>query len=152
MLKCPDCGRSGGPFRLRHQIQADGQLLRGWTCPCGTTFHATAGAERPSASQAIYSGFTVEWNGKTQAVSLKQMSKHETIWAMGPWTLAVAGPPDGPGTRVVTLLAGEEESIGEWRLQPGWGPSEIGRRLKVWPLPSDLSPELLARVIVRVLG
>lgn len=152
MLKCPECGRTGGPFRLRHQIQADGQVLRGWSCPCGQGFHAIAGAERPSGSQSPYTGFAVEWNGRTHAVNLKKIGRHDTSWTIGAWTISVSGPPDGPGTRVVTLADEKEEPLGEWRLQPGWGPGEIGRRIKGWPLPSDLPPELLARVLVRVLG
>lgn len=152
MLKCPSCGRTGGPFRLRHQIQADSQILRSWGCPCGSSFNATAGAERPSSSPSLYAGFQIEFNGRSHIVGLKQMGKHETLWTLGPWSINVAGPGDGPGTRVITLLSAEGEPVGEWRLQPGWGPSEVGRRLKVWPLPSDLPPELLARVLVRLLG
>lgn len=152
MLKCPACGRPGGPFRLRHQIQVDNQIVRNWGCPCGYAFNATAGAERASSAHALYTGFTVEFNGRAHNVALKTVQQHETTWSVGAWTISVSGPSDGPGTRLVALAGNGNEPLGEWRLQPGWGPAEVGRRIKVWPLPSDLSPDLLARVLVRVLS
>lgn len=152
MLKCPACERSGGPFRLRRQIQADSQVLRSWACPCGGIFHAAGGSERASNSVSLYEGFQVEHNGHAYPVRLRAMEKHETVWALGAWLISVSGPPDGPGTRLVELLDANRTPLGEWRLQPGWGPSEIGRRLKVWTLPPGLSPDLLARVLVRMLG
>lgn len=152
MLKCPSCGRTGGPFRLRHQIQADNQILRNWGCPCGHMFHASAGAERAASGHSPYTGFTVDWNGRPQLVALRRMAKHETVWSVGDWSIMVMGPPDGPGTRMVSVRSASDEPVGEWKLQPGWGPSEITRRLKVWPLPPELPPDLLARVLARVLG
>lgn len=152
MLKCPACGRAGGPFRLRHQIQADSQILRSWACPCGTSFHATAGAERTASSQPPYSGFALEWNGRPQQVRLLQMGKHETNWQLGVWSIIVAGPPNGPGTRTVSLYGTADDPLGEWRLEPTWGPVEIGRRLRTQALPAELDPDLLARVLVRLMG
>lgn len=152
MLKCPVCGRTGGPFRLRHQIQADGQTLRDWLCPCGSGFHATGGAERTASPQQTYTGFAVEWSGRTQPVRLQHMTKHESVWTMGAWTVTVAGPPGGPGTRVVTVADSGENPVGEWRLEPSWGPLEITRRLRATPLPTDLDPELLARIFVRLMN
>jgi len=151
MLKCPDCGRTGGPFRLTRQIQADGQVLRSWSCPCGLTFHAVAGTERTAVAQAPYTGFSLEWGGRAQPVRLERIGKHETIWRLGPWTISVSGPPSGPGTRVVALIDKEDEPAGEWRLDPNWGPGEVGRRLKLRPLPPGLEPDLLARIFVRLL-
>jgi hypothetical protein len=151
MLKCPACGRSGGPFRLRHQIQADSQLLRSWSCPCGNVFHASGGAERLAGLQAPYTGFMAEWNGRSLPVRLEHINKHETLWNFGSWTIKVAGPPNGPGTRFVSLLDADEAILAEWRLEPGWGPAEVTRRLRVRPVPEGVEPELMARVIVRLL-
>ncbi len=117
MLKCPACGRSGGPFRLRHQIQADSQVLRSWSCPCGNVFNATGGAERVAGAQPPYSGFVAEWNGRSQPVQLQQISKHESVWAVGSWTVRVSGPPSGPGTRFVALLGAGEDPVAEWKLE-----------------------------------
>lgn len=152
MLKCPACARAGGPFRLRHQVQADSRVLRNWACPCGQIFTAVAGAERATASPTLYSGFQVEFGGKSHQVSLRHIQGQETVWDLGIWSIVVNGPPDGPGTRVVKLLNGSDEPLGEWRLQPGWGPNEVGRRIKVWPLPPELAHDLLAKVLVRVLS
>ncbi|MDF2630318.1 MAG: hypothetical protein K0R39_4149 [Symbiobacteriaceae bacterium] len=152
MLKCPTCGRSGGPFRLGQQIQADNQVLRGWSCPCGSHFHAAAGAERTVSSQAPYTGFVTEWNGKTQPVRLQSIGKHETVWSLGNWSLRVAGPPSGPGTRFVSLLDTDEETLAEWKLEPGWGPQEVLRRTKARAMPEGMDADLLARVIVRILA
>ena len=150
MLKCPACGRSGGPFRLRHQIQADSQVLRSWSCPCGNVFNATGGAERVAGAQPPYSGFVAEWNGRSQPVQLQQISKHESVWAVGAWTVRVSGPPSGPGTRFVALLGAGEDPVAEWKLEPGWGPGEVSRRVKRG-LPDGLEAELLARVLVRLM-
>lgn len=150
MLKCPACGRSGGPFRLRHQIQADSQVLRSWSCPCGNVFNATGGAERVAGAQPPYSGFVAEWNGRSQPVQLQQISKHESVWAVGSWTVRVSGPPSGPGTRFVALLGAGEDPVAEWKLEPGWGPGEVSRRVKRG-LPAGLEAELLARVLVRLM-
>lgn len=152
MLKCPTCGRSGGPFRLGHQIQADSQILRSWSCPCGSQFHASAGAERSASSQPPYTGFVMEWNGRTQPIRLQHIGKHETNWSVGRWVLRVAGPPSGPGTRFVSLLSEDEEPLAEWKLEPGWGPQEVLRRTKARAIPSDVDMDLLVRVIVRVLA
>jgi hypothetical protein len=152
VLKCPACGRSGGPFRLRQQIQADSQIIRAWGCPCGQSFHSVAGAERIAGAQPPYAGFAAEWNGQSQAVRLQRITKHETAWTMGPWLITVAGPPSGPGTRFITLWGAGEEPLGEWRLEPGWGPAEVLRRIKVRALPTEIDPELLARVLVRTLS
>lgn len=152
MLKCPACGRAGGPFRLRHQVQADSRILRNWACPCGQVFTAIAGTERPTASPGIYSGFQVEYEGKSHHVALRQIQSQETVWDLDGWSIVVNGPPDGPGTRIVKLVYGADQPLGEWRLQPGWGPNEVGRRIRVWPLPPELAPDLLARVLVRVLS
>lgn len=152
MLKCPACGRSGGPFRLRYQIQADNQVLRSWSCPCGHVFHATGGAERLAGLQQPYTGFVADWNGHSLPVRLLQMTKHETLWNFGPWSLKVVGPPSGPGTRFVSLLGEDEKQVAEWRLEPGWGPTEVVRRIKSRPVPEGVEPELMARVIVRLLA
>lgn len=152
MLKCPSCGRAGGPFRLRHQIHADNQILREWGCPCGQGFHAAAGAEKAGGGFSPYTGFSVDWNGRPQMVTLGQMNSHESTWHVGDWTIVVHGPPDGPGTRTIVVHTKPDRTVGEWKLQPGWSPAEISRRLKVWPLPPELPPDLLARVLVRVLG
>lgn len=152
MLKCPACGRAGGPFRLRHQIQADSQTLRSWSCPCGNVYHASAGAERAASPQAPYTGFVTEWNGRSHPVRLLHMSKHETIWSVGPWTIRVAGPPSGPGTRFVALLGNDEVPLAEWKLEPGWGPAEVSRRIKARPMPDGVEADLMARVIVRLLA
>lgn len=152
MLKCSTCGRAGGPFRLRHQIRADGQILRAWLCPCGSQFHSTAGAERTASAQPPYLGFTVDWHGNPTGVRLVRMSKQEVLWRLGSWTLVVTGPPNGPGTRGVTLRGEFDNVIGEWRLEPTWGPSEVGRRLRANPLPREIDPDLLARVILRLLN
>lgn len=152
MLKCSACNRAGGPFRLRHQIQADGQVIRSWSCPCGETFHASAGAERSAGAQ-IYSGFLVEHQGRNLAVTLKRMGKHETTWTLsGTWLITVSGPTDGPGTRTVAISGFDEQVLGEWRLQPGWGPAEVARRIRAWPLPPELSPDLLSRILVRMMA
>jgi hypothetical protein len=153
MLKCPICGRSGGPFRLGHQIQADNQVLRSWSCPCGSLFHAAAGAERAASAQPPYTGFVAEWNGKTQPVRLQHITKHETLWGLGSLNLRVVGPPNGPGTRFVSLLGADpEDPLAEWKLEPGWGPTEVIRRTRARAVPPDLDMELLARIIVRVLA
>jgi hypothetical protein len=152
MLKCPACGRPGGPFRLRHQIQADSQVLRSWSCPCGHVFHATGGAERAASMQSPYTGFVAEWNGRSQPVRLQQISKHESVWAVGPWTMHITGPSNGPGARLVSLVGSGEQALGEWKFEPGWGPAEVTRRLKARTLPDGVEAELLARVIVRVLA
>ncbi len=152
MLKCPSCGRSGGPFRLRHQIQADNQILRNWGCPCGEAFTAVAGSEKAGGGAVAYGGFTVDLHGRSQLVSLKQINHHETVWHIGDWSIVVIGPPDGPGTRTVIVRTRANEPLAEWKLQPGWGPAEIGRRLKAAALPPDLPHEVLAKVLVRVLG
>lgn len=152
MLKCSTCGRAGGPFRLRHQIRADGQILRAWLCPCGHQFHTGAGAERTAAVQPPYLGFSLDWHGHPASVRLLRMSKQEVQWRLGLWTLTVNGPPSGPGTRVVTLRGELETVIGEWRLEPSWGPTEVGRRLRAVPLPREIDPDLLGRVIMRVLN
>jgi hypothetical protein len=151
VLKCPGCERAGGPFRLRHQIQADSQTIRAWGCPCGHTFYAVAGAERPTGAQGTYTGFTLEWNGRSQSVRLQRITKQESSWTMGPWLFSVAGPVSGPGTRFVTLWGTDNTPLCEWRLEPGWGPAEVMRRIKARPLPDDLDAELLARVLVRTL-
>ena len=151
MLKCPGCGRAGGPFRLRHQVQADGQTLRAWVCPCGDSFHATAGAERAAEAQPPYTGFTMTWGGRPVAIALKQITKHETLWAVGAWHVVVNGPPSGPGTRVITLNAVDERPLGEWRLEPGWGSGEITRRIKAKPPTENVDPEFLAHLFVRLL-
>lgn len=152
MLKCPGCGRTGGPFRLRHQVQADGQMIRAWACPCGETFNATAGSERASVAQPPYTGFTIAWNDRPYAIQLKKVVKNETFWSIGPWHITVVGPPNGPGTRVVSLHAGDETPLGEWRLEPGWGPGEVTRRIKAKPPAVDLDPEFLAHIFVRLLS
>jgi DNA-directed RNA polymerase subunit RPC12/RpoP len=152
MLKCPACGRCGGPFHLRHQIQADDQVLRSWACPCGHSFHASAGAERSATIYPPYNGFTMEWNGKSFGVRLQRILRQASIWSLGRWTVTVAGPPSGPGTRVISLETAEDGVIGEWRLDPGWGIHEIARRIKAQPLPSDLEPEMLARLCSRLMN
>lgn len=153
MLKCPTCGRAGGPFRLRHQVQADGQILRSWSCPCGQSFNATGGAERLAGTQAPYTGFVIEWNGRSLPVRLQQMNKHETVWSLGTWNIRVVGPPSGPGTRFVSLFpVGSEVPSTEWRLEPGWGPAEVTRRIRARTVPDGVDPELMARVIVRLLA
>lgn len=151
MLKCPACGRGGGPFRLRHQVHADNQVIRSWACPCGATFHAAGGAERVAGTQPPYGGFMLEWNGRSHAVRLQQISKHDTLWSLGAWSVRVTGPPSGPGTRLVALLDQSEEPLAEWRLEPGWGPAEVTRRIRLRPAPEGVDPELVARVIVRLL-
>lgn len=152
VLKCPGCGRTGGPFRLRQQVQADSQILRGWLCPCGASFHSSAGAERAGGVHAPYVGFDMEWNGRSLPVRLQSISKHETLWTMGSWQICVVGPPSGPGTRLVTLANGDGEPAAQWRLEPGWGAGEVTRRIKGSPPPAGVDPEFLARVIVRLLS
>ncbi|MGE5672545.1 MAG: hypothetical protein ACM3XM_01485 [Mycobacterium leprae] len=152
MLKCPTCGRTGGPFRLRQQVQADGQILRAWACPCGNTFHATAEADRSPAVGLPYTGFTIDWNDRPQTVRLQRIVKNETTWSLGPWTIVVAGPPIGPGARTVFLYDDGPDSVGEWRIEPGWGAGEISRRIKASPPTIGLHPDLLARVFVRLVN
>lgn len=151
MLKCPACGRSGGPFRLDRQIEADSQVLRAWSCPCGQQFHATAGAERTTAIQTPYMGFTLDWNGRTVPVRLGQINQRETAWKMGPWAITIAGPTSGPGTRFVALWGTADQPVNQWRLEASWSVGEITRRLKETTLPTDLAADLLARILVRVL-
>lgn len=152
MLKCPACGRSGGPFRLRQQAVADGQLIRAWCCPCGQTFHALAGAERAPGVQGHYPGFAQEWNGRSFQVGLERISKQDVLWSLGPWTINVSGPHMGPGARQVTLWDAGDEPVGNWRLEPGWGAAEILRRIRARALPDQLEPELLARLLYRLLN
>jgi hypothetical protein len=64
----------------------------------------------------------------------------------------VAGPPSGPGTRFVSLLDTDEETLAEWKLEPGWGPQEVLRRTKARAMPEGMDADLLARVIVRILA
>ncbi|HYG57891.1 MAG TPA: hypothetical protein VD902_07475 [Symbiobacteriaceae bacterium] len=151
MLKCPACGRAGGPFRLGSQIHADSQVIRAWACPCGHTFYACGGAERAASAQPPYNGFTLEWNGRSQSVRLQHISKHESLWKLATWSIRIEGPSSGPGTRVVSLLGVTDEPEAEWRLEPGWGPAEVGRRIRLRPVPDGVDPDLLARVIVRLL-
>ncbi|HEY8347834.1 MAG TPA: hypothetical protein VIL07_11305 [Symbiobacteriaceae bacterium] len=152
MLKCPACGRVGGPFRLCRQAVADGQLIRSWCCPCGMAFYALAGAERTPGIHGPYTGFSVEWNGRCIRVRLEKIGRHEVSWAMGPWRLVVAGPLTGPGSRQITLLTAAGDPLAEWRLEPGWGAAEILRRIRGQPLPGGLEPEPLARILHRLLN
>lgn len=152
MLKCAACGRAGGPFRLDQQIAADGQILRAWACPCGHTFHATGGAERSATAHSPYTGFTVEWTGRSFPVRLEQMNRRETVWKVGPWQVIVAGPPSGPGTRFVSLKGSGEEPVAQWRLEASWNATEIARRVRATTLPQELSADLVTRVLLRVLS
>lgn len=155
MLKCRACGRSGGPFRFRRQAAADGQLIRAWCCPCGHTFHALAGAERTTSIQGDYTGFTVEWNGRSIVVRLKSIGKHDVLWCLSSpdgWRINVAGPLTGPGSRHVSLISPEDEPAAEWRLEPGWGAAEILRRIRVQPVPAGIEPEPMARILHRLLN
>jgi hypothetical protein len=151
VLKCPACGRSGGPFRLKLQLEADSQVLRAWSCPCGHHFHAAAGAEGAPKVQTPYMGFTVNWNGRTIPVRLGQVNKRETAWKVGPWAITITGPTSGPGTRFVSLWGSADQPMAQWRLEASWSIGEITRRLKGTPLPTDLTADLLARILVRVL-
>jgi hypothetical protein len=134
-------------------------VLRAWACPCGESFYATAGAERTSAAQPPYAGFSVVWNDRPFAIALKGIGKNETDWAIGAWAVGVAGPPSGPGTRVITMTGGttgetggDHRTIGEWRLEPGWGPAEVARRIKAHPPAVEVDAEFLAQVFVRLLS
>lgn len=151
MLKCPACGRSGGPFRLKDGVYADGQHLCGWRCPCGQAFHAPSGAERSAAVKASYSGFMIEWNGHVQAVSLSRVSKHDAVWTMGPWQLTVSTHAPARGARIVKLRSGTEPAA-QWHLHTGSSPSEISQRLKGKPLPGHLDPDLFVRILSRILA
>lgn len=152
MLRCPACGRVGGPFGLSRQAVADGQLIRAWWCPCGGVFHALAGAERTPGIHEPYTGFAVEWNGRSIRVRLEKIRRHEVSWILGPWRIRVVGPLTGPGSRQITLLAATGEPLAQWRLEPGWGAAEILRRIRGQELPGDLEPEPLARILHRLLN
>jgi hypothetical protein len=127
-------------------------MIRAWGCACGQAFYAVAGAERPGSVQGTYPGFTLEWSGRSQTIRLQRISKQESTWTMGPWLFSVAGAPSGPGTRFVTLWGSGDTPLCEWRLEPGWGPAEVRRRIRARPLPDELDPELLARVLIRTLS
>lgn len=154
MLKCPGCGRLGGPFRFRHHVSADGQTIRAWSCACGQRFFAAAGAEKGSAPQGNYAGFTVDYAGRLFQVSLRQIFKGESIWTLGPWQFVIEGAPDSPGRRTISLHhLGKGDLMAQWKLQPDWSVTQILRHLKSTTAPPpELDLELTARVLERICG
>jgi hypothetical protein len=153
VLKCPGCGRMGGPFRFRHQVRADGQMIRAWSCHCGHGFFATAGAEKGAGLQPTYPGFAVDFAGRLFQVNLRQILKNESLWTLGPWQFSVAGPPEGPGSRTIQMvhLSKGEPSV-QWKIQPEWSVGQILRHLKATVPPPEVDLELIARVLARLCG
>lgn len=152
MLICPACQRSGGPFGLRHQLRADGQLLRIWLCVCGERFPTLAGLETVPGSASIYTGFTVQFRGRYQLVQLKYVGAREATWTMGKWVINIHQGRPGDQIRRVTLWGDEEFPVGEWRLQMGLGLGDLHEQMQLDPVPLDLDLQLLHRAVSRMIS
>lgn len=152
MLICPACQRNGGPFGLRHQLHADGHLLRVWLCPCGERFPTLAGMETVPGGASIYTGFTVQYRGRYQAVELKYAGARETTWTMGKWVINVQQDRPKGRVRHVTLWGDAERPVGEWQLEAGLSLTELLDRITLNQPPADLDLPLLHRALHRLIG
>jgi hypothetical protein len=152
VLVCPACQRNGGPFGLRHQLRADGHLLRVWLCPCGERFPTLAGMETMPGGASIYTGFTVQYRGRYQPVELKYVSNREATWTMGKWVINIHQDHPSDRSRRVTLWGDEDLPVGEWFLEVGLSLGELLERMHLNPLPADLDLPLLHRAVFRMIG
>jgi hypothetical protein len=152
VLICPACQRTGGPFGLRYQLRADGQLLRIWLCPCSERFPTLAGMEALPGGASIYTGFTVQYRGRYQAVELKYVGPKEATWMMGKWVINVHHAGPGNEDRRITLWGDGDAPVGEWQLEAGLSLAELNRRMQVEPPPDDLDLALLYRAVVRMIS
>lgn len=108
--------------------------------------------EREPGGAAIYTGFTVQYRGRYQAVELKYAGPREATWTMGKWVINVHQDRPSDRTRLITLWGDEEVPVCEWRLESGIGLSDLYDRMQLDPLPVGLDLPLLHRAIFRMIG
>lgn len=152
MLVCPACQKNGGPFGLRHQLHADGHLLRVWLCPCGERFPTLAGMESVPGGASIYTGFTVQYRGRYQMVELKYAGAREMTWTLGKWVINIHQERPSDRARRVTLWGDAEQPVAEWQLEFGLGLSDLNLRMALESPPADLDLPLLQRAVLRIIG
>jgi hypothetical protein len=153
LLRCPACGRSGGPFCVGPQAWVDRHLVRSWQCHCHQQFYALAGAERSPAPQPAYTGFLVEFNGRSHPVALRRMAKLHTLWQIGPFSLAVDTHADANGCRPFAIGRLDESAhVVRGASPPKVAAVEILPLIKSGKRLTETDADLLARAVSRVLS